>query len=355
MPLPIPAKDASGIIRYIAEAGTPPSPAFLQLRVDALGRAKAVAKPLPVQADLGFTPVQVIPSQDEKYLVLMRFVEPLHQPYVINQSTRQVRELPAVGQFLGWHPDSRHFLFWADGLALWLVDAETLETTTLALPPQVYLQGAAISPDGLTVAYIADNLPRADGNWPGYALWLVSSAGSDAKPVFDTGSAGYLYPGAWSPDGTRIVYYGSCADSALSGPLCLWDRRTGERWSLDLPFTGFSPSWSPDGRYLAATGLTQGESPCEGEKNLSQAEREACRYARSSIYVADTLTGEVRQLTAGIAPVWSPDGSMLAFLSNRSGTPEIWTIRADGAEPQQLTMDGQPKAWQLAWYREVGK
>jgi Tol biopolymer transport system component len=34
---------------------------------------------------------------------------------------------------------------------------------------------------------------------------------------------------------------------------------------------------------------------------------------------------------------WSHDGQRIAFYSDRTGAYEIWTIRADGSEPQQLT------------------
>jgi Tol biopolymer transport system component len=237
-----------------------------------------------------------------------------------------------------------------------LVDAETFEMTTLSLIYGI-VQGAAISPDGLSIAYIADNLPTAEGSWPGYALWLVSSAGSDAKPQFDSGPQSYLYPTAWSPDGARIVYFGSCGDPAANGPLCIFDRRTGERWALKIPsFYGGSTTWSPDGQYITATGFVNNEDLCEGG-SLSTLEQEACKYDDGHIiYIAASLTNEVRQLISGTAPVWSPDGSMLAFLSKRSGAAEIWTILADGTGLQQLTADGQPKTEDnIIWVKEVQK
>jgi hypothetical protein len=36
-------------------------------------------------------------------------------------------------------------------------------------------------------------------------------------------------------------------------------------------------------------------------------------------------------------PAWAPNASMVAFLSNRSGNPEIWVIDRDGSNPSQLT------------------
>jgi Tol biopolymer transport system component len=48
-----------------------------------------------------------------------------------------------------------------------------------------------------------------------------------------------------------------------------------------------------------------------------------------------------RQLTNDLhkdrAPTWSPDGSRIAFYSDRSGSYRIWTIHPDGSGLQQMT------------------
>jgi Tol biopolymer transport system component len=41
-----------------------------------------------------------------------------------------------------------------------------------------------------------------------------------------------------------------------------------------------------------------------------------------------------------VAPVWSPDGRTIAFISNRSGTYEVWICGADGFNPLKLTSFG---------------
>jgi len=38
-------------------------------------------------------------------------------------------------------------------------------------------------------------------------------------------------------------------------------------------------------------------------------------------------------------PAWSPDGTRIAFNSDRDGNPEIYVMNADGTDPRNLTND----------------
>lgn len=64
-------------------------------------------------------------------------------------------------------------------------------------------------------------------------------------------------------------------------------------------------------------------------------------YASNIWLVPTDGSGAPRQFTAGphrdMLPRWSPDGRRLAFVSTRSGKPQIWTIPVDGGEAIQLT------------------
>src|SRR5207249_1585252 len=62
---------------------------------------------------------------------------------------------------------------------------------------------------------------------------------------------------------------------------------------------------------------------------------------RSNLWVARTDGARVRELTTGAwrdsAPVLSPDGTRIAFLSDRDGTTQLQVIYADTGEIAQLT------------------
>jgi Dipeptidyl aminopeptidases/acylaminoacyl-peptidases len=95
-----------------------------------------------------------------------------------------------------------------------------------------------------------------------------------------------------------------------------------------------SPRISPDGTRVA---YTVGEVKTEKDKEWKTV---------THIWVVSTAGGGVdatRQYTQGeksaTAPEWSPDGTMLAFLTDREndGERQVWMIRADGGEAWQVT------------------
>src|SRR5262245_30865134 len=62
---------------------------------------------------------------------------------------------------------------------------------------------------------------------------------------------------------------------------------------------------------------------------------------RSALWISPTDGGEAVQFTAGIkrdtTPRWSPDGSRIAFLSDRDGKSQLYVLPANGGEPRKIT------------------
>ena len=78
-----------------------------------------------------------------------------------------------------------------------------------------------------------------------------------------------------------------------------------------------SPSWSPDGRTLAFTGLG------------------------AEIYTVHADGTRLRKLTRSpgwnFFPDWSPDGRRILFASGRDGGTDLFVMNADGSGQRNLT------------------
>jgi dipeptidyl aminopeptidase/acylaminoacyl peptidase len=86
------------------------------------------------------------------------------------------------------------------------------------------------------------------------------------------------------------------------------------------------PQISPDGKWIAYSVATP--------------DVEANHSVRDIWVVPAAGGGEARQITRGGSDTrarWSPDGKKLAFISGRSGTPQIYWIALEGGEATRLT------------------
>lgn len=61
------------------------------------------------------------------------------------------------------------------------------------------------------------------------------------------------------------------------------------------------------------------------------------------VYVVPIEGGDARRLTSGpafdVQPTFSPDGSRIAFTSDRAGADNIWVMDRDGSDPKQITKE----------------
>lgn len=68
----------------------------------------------------------------------------------------------------------------------------------------------------------------------------------------------------------------------------------------------------------------------------------------SDIWRMDDEGNLTQNLTQGqgdnVSPSWSPDGTSIAFVSNRAGSPQIYVMAADGSGQRRLTMAGSYNA-----------
>ena len=145
-------------------------------------------------------------------------------------------------------------------------------------------------------------------------IW-VTNLGSDVqRPVSSDGTLAMLP--AWGPGG-RIAWTGYRAGNP---DLFLDGRPFGKREGMN---TGVA--WSPGGTMAAVTWAPE---------------------SAPDIYLIDPSDGRVtKKLTDSPAidasPAWSPDSRQIAFVSDRKGTPTIFTMNADGSDVKPLPISGE--------------
>jgi tricorn protease len=137
----------------------------------------------------------------------------------------------------------------------------------------------------------------------------------------------------------RIVY-------EVNGELEVLDIKSGKsaRVAITVPDDGVGRRPS---RVSAASLIEDAGLSPKGERALFT--------ARGDIFTAPIEKGSPRNLTKSSGAhdkraAWSPDGSAIAFISDRSGEEEIWTALQDGsAPPSQLTTGGRAMRYTPEW------
>ncbi len=196
---------------------------------------------------------------------------------------------------------------------IWIVDADggAARRLTDAVDPPDEHWFPRWSPDGDWIVYSSLR--------PDVGLVIVPVAGGPAR-VLTEGE--FDLWASWSPDGETIVF------ARAMGGLWTVPAHGGdpERLTPDtLPAT--EPAWSPDGNSIAFSS--------NGRLLTIAPDRET-----------------IRQVTSGPgdhAPSWDLSGAELFFLSERSGSPQIWSVAAEGGEAGQLTDDEEVYPYAPRW------
>ncbi len=212
-----------------------------------------------------------------------------------------------------------------------------------------------VSPDGKWVAYGLSTVDTTKDK-RNADIWMVSWDGKESVQL--TNSPDGESRARFSPDG-KYVSFVSARQGATKGQIWLMDRRGGEAKKLtDLKTDLEDYVWSPDGKKIALvlrdpdyadSAKTKVRKPYVLDRYHFKADVKGfLEKSAVHLYVYDLDTKKIDTLTTGLydetSPVWAPDGSQLAFVSNRSEDPDrnqntdIYVIDAKkGAKIKQLT------------------
>ena len=239
------------------------------------------------------------------------------------------------------------------------------------------------SPDQSSVAYISDYTPNIGGG--SVQSLLISALSNHTEWLVEISSRSP----EWSPAGNKIVY--QTDNNPVSPSL---GRRTTHISVLDLRDSSITrltegdsgnyfPCWSPDGNWIAFfsdrvrgsgnNGYSLWKTPSDGgEANqittdfqdmndpgvtygrspgiLSWSEDGNIAFSRltgsnhgyvNDIYAVPSTGGSPKTIVSSpwddLCPAYAHDGNTIAFISNRSGNNEIWTMNLKSKQLRQIT------------------
>jgi dipeptidyl aminopeptidase/acylaminoacyl peptidase len=242
-----------------------------------------------------------------------------------------------------------------------------------------------VSPDGKWIAYTVSTVDRDDDKNV-TNIWMVSWDGSpDLRLTYGTESESSP---RWSPDGKYLSFVSSRPGKAKGSQIWLLDRQGGEARQL-THIKGFSISqyeWSPDSSKLLLVLRKKDEPDEEPKKGADAAAKEKPpkpviidRYhfkedvegyldakAHNHLFLFEIATEKLDPLTPEQPfdesnAAWSPDGTKIAFVSDRDKDPDrsdntdVYVMDAHpGSALRKLTNYAGPDSGPLAWSPDGG-
>ncbi len=199
--------------------------------------------------------------------------------------------------FLAWYPDGRQVYLKIGTLSYpQIVRVDVENGQAESLSLSAFTYDLTVAPDGVHMLYSLSN-----GIGFGSETWFASADGKDASQlvVDPQNILGLMH---YSPDGKHVAYIRLPDSQETYPPGELWimgsNGGNAHRVASADAGRGMPPVWSPDGSRIAFVGRDQPDDP--DSTNLS---------------ILDVSRGQVTRLQAQplTPPVWSPDGSRVVF------------------------------------------
>jgi dipeptidyl aminopeptidase/acylaminoacyl peptidase len=238
-----------------------------------------------------------------------------------------------------------------------------------------FLSDPRISPDGKLVAYVVTKVDRTQ-NRRNSSIWMVATDGNRPPWQFTTSPQSANSP-RWSPDGQSLAFLSTrpaaesaptpAAGSATEQPraqIYVLSMNGGEARRVTNLKNGVSNfQWSPDGNRLVVvsrSGPSDSRAENKERSDVRHYKNTSYKYndtgwfddRRTHLWVLEIKSGgstNAKQITEGndwndSDPQWSPDGTRIAFVSNRTGkeyeenrNTDIWVVSAAGGSLTKIS------------------
>jgi Tol biopolymer transport system component len=266
-------------------------------------------------------------SPDGRYITFSRTIKDARTIYVVSALGGQERLIAERARMSSWTPDGQALVMSSFTPARsYSVVHHLLESgarrTLTAAPAGFWDLKPRVSPDGKTVAYQRSGAGRS-------ALFVVPVNGGEGRQIGEWVS-GDISGLAWTPDGRELLY----AEPATSGRRLVRAKLDGSEPPAEVagvPFGSINPSVSrlrSGGTYRLAISSS---------------------YVDVSLRMVDLRAPLQGKTIPGAAPFadatrvdlpgrFSPDGTQVAFTSNRGGSQQVWVAGRDGSALRSVTL-----------------
>lgn len=236
----------------------------------------------------------------------------------------RLTDTPGVESTPSLSPDGKSVVYVGDAgsrLGLYLLRVGGRNPVPLTPDSQADDWQPAFSPDGERIVFRSER--------EGGGIFVMGSTGESVKRVTDFG-----FNPSWSPDGKEIVVangaflFPSDRGGGIRG-LTAVNVDTGKRREVSTAGDCMQPAWSPHGKRIAYWGL-RGSS---GQRDLWTVAADSSEVNTPGVEVTNDAPLDW-------SPTWSPDGKYLYFSSNRGGTMNLWRVAIDESTGRVL---GKPE------------
>jgi Tol biopolymer transport system component/C-terminal processing protease CtpA/Prc len=227
-------------------------------------------------------------------------------------------------------PDHREIAFVSGG-DIWTVPYGGGEARLLVSHPATESR-PLYSPDGTQLAFVSNRTGNGD-------VYVLTLATGDTRRITWDDVNDQL--DGWSRDG-KWLYFSSTSHD-IAGMSDVYRVRTSGGTPMvvagDRYATEYWSAPAPDGSTIAITarGMPFAQWWRNGHSHLDESEI----WLVHDVAPGSAATPRYEPVTSGGAksgwPMWSPDGATIYFMSDGSGSENLWSRAASGGEPRQLT------------------
>ena len=257
-----------------------------------------------------------------------------------------VRDLGVTATCARWWPDGSKILITNDGAvtpghplrpATVRPDGSGLEPLDATTDPSLNLGCGDVSPDGrlLVLEGFNEKVPGRNG------IYVVrSSDGGGLRRVVASLPGGYDANPVFSPDGTRIAFFGTKPGVSPQGAGALFTvNLDGSHLRRITPWGGafMDQGWSPDGSWIVY------QRPY-GVLSLVHPDG----TDRRDVPVA------LPSGSGAANPAWSPDGGWIIFSLASDGASNIYRVRPDGSSLTRVTTEPGAEEQTPVWTSSTG-